>query len=113
MKSTSRLEVVLTDEQIEALDGRVDEFRAASYKVREKIARAFFRSFKSAYPQGVQFDDTALATVRTASAASCISHTFLAYSPAPVWEHQTGSEGICSENPKSDGWRKVRTPFTH
>ena len=37
-ESISGLEVALTDEQINALNEHVDEFRAADYEAREEIA---------------------------------------------------------------------------
>jgi hypothetical protein len=94
---------VLTDEQISALDGRVDEFRAASYRFRERIARDFFRSFKNACPQGVKFDEVTVETVRAPSAALGYSYTILAYSPASLWQNQTGNEQTCFQTSKSDG----------
>ena len=85
---------MLTDEQISALDGRVDEFRAADYELREGIVREFLDSFRNACPQGVEFNDVAVRTVRAPSATlgcSQTSHIFLAYSPAPLWQNQTGN----------------------
>jgi hypothetical protein len=85
---------VLTDEQISALDGRVNEFRAANYEVREEIVREFLDSFKNACPQGVEFNEVAMKTVHAPSATlgcSQTSHIFLAYSPGPLWQNQTGN----------------------
>ena len=55
--------MAFTDEQINVLDGRLDEFKAADYESREKIAQDFLGSFKSTCPQGVVFDETTMATV--------------------------------------------------
>jgi hypothetical protein len=85
------------------LDGWVDKFRAASYKFRERIVLDFYNSFKSTCPKGIKFDELAIETVRTPSAALGFSHTFLAYSPAHVWESQTGNKEIGSPGPKLDG----------
>jgi len=95
--------VVLTDEQISALDGQVDEFRAAGYRFRERIARDFLHSFKNAYPQGIKFDEVTIETVCAPSAALGYSYTLLAYSPASLWQNQTGNEQTCSQTSKLDG----------
>jgi hypothetical protein len=91
------------DEQISALNERVDDFRAAGYKVREKIVRDFLGSFKKALPRGAKFDEVIVRTVSALSATLISSHTFLAYSPSPLWQDQTGSKKIRSPNPMSDG----------
>lgn len=105
--------MALTDEQIIALNERVDEFRAADYPIRDKIVRAFVRSFEKACPRDIVFDDTTVATVRALSATLGCSHIFVAYSPASLWNNETANEGIGSQNPKSDSGRKVRALFTH
>ncbi|KAF8489707.1 hypothetical protein F5888DRAFT_1638454 [Russula emetica] len=56
------LEAALTNEQISMLNGRVNKFKAADYKVREEITKDFLGSFKSACPQGVKFDDVTIGT---------------------------------------------------
>jgi hypothetical protein len=56
-------EVTLTDEQISALDERIDEFRAADHEVRDQIAREFVRKFRGASQNG-KFDIMGMTTVR-------------------------------------------------
>ncbi|KAF8486612.1 hypothetical protein F5888DRAFT_1640084 [Russula emetica] len=63
MQSISSLEAVLTDEQISTLNGHVNEFEAADYKVREEITEDFLGSFKSACPKGVKFDEVTIGTL--------------------------------------------------
>jgi hypothetical protein len=74
----------LTDGQISLLNGHVDEFRAADYEVREEIVEECLGSFKSACPQGVNFDAVTIKTVRAPSATLGYSKIFVAYSPTPV-----------------------------
>jgi len=95
--------VVLTDEQISALNGHVEEFLAAKYEEQEEIVQDFLGSFKNACPQGIEFDEVAVVTVRALSAILGCSQLFLAYSPAPLCQNQTGKEEICSKNSKSAG----------
>ena len=95
--------MALTDLQIATLDERVDEFLAADYDLRERIARDSLRSFKYACPQGVKFDDMSVETVRAPSAALGCSHMFLAHSPAPLWKNKTGNREVCSQDPKPAG----------
>jgi len=77
------------------------------------MVQGFLGSFKRACPQGIKFDAITVKTICTSLAILGCSQIFLAYSPAPLWQCQTGNEEICSEKSKSDGWRKVRIPFTH
>jgi hypothetical protein len=93
----------LTDEQINALNEHVDEFRAANYEAREEIARDFLGSFKSIHPRGATFDVVAVKTVRVLSAILGCSQIFLAHSPAPLRQNQTANKEINPPNPKSDG----------
>jgi hypothetical protein len=95
--------VALTDEQVSALDARVEEFRAADYEDREKIIIDLLNSFKSTSPRGVKFDRAGLRTVRAQSATLGCSNTFLAYSPAPLRQGQTSAEGIRTQRPKPGG----------
>ena len=95
--------MALTDEQISAINGRVDEFRVADYKSREKIIRDFCSSFNDTLPQGVNFDKVVVNTVCAPSATLDCSQIFLAYSPVLVWKNQADDKEICSQIPKSDG----------
>jgi hypothetical protein len=95
--------VALTDKQVSALDVHVEEFRAADYEDWEKIIIDLLNSFKSTSPQGVKFDRASLRTVHAQSATLGCSHTFLAYSPAPLWQGQTSAEGIRTQHPKLGG----------
>jgi hypothetical protein len=70
------LEEALTEEQICALNGRIGEFEASNYEVREKIVKDFLRRFQRANPKGVEFDDSVTITVRALSAGLICSHTF-------------------------------------
>jgi hypothetical protein len=72
----------LTDEQISALNERVDEFRAADGKAKDYIVGGILREFKSACPRGNKFDPKAVENVRTPSEELRHTQTFLAYSPA-------------------------------
>lgn len=47
-----------------ALDGRLDEFRAAAYDVREKIVEDSLGSFRRALNKGSKFDEVTIRTVR-------------------------------------------------
>jgi len=58
----------LSDEQISALDSRVDEFRASNEHFREAIAEGFLGSFKSACPGDVDFEELTVKTVCAPSA---------------------------------------------
>lgn len=95
-ESISSIGTALNYEQIGTLDSSVDEFRAADHGTRELIVRDFLLSFKSTW-QGDNFEKVVVETVRTSSAALDCSHTFLAYSPAPVWPNRKGPR---SYNPK-------------
>ena len=95
--------MVLTDKQISVLDGQVDEFQAAGYRFRERIARDFLHSFKNACPQGVKFDEVTIETVCAPLAALGYSYTLLAYLPASLWQNQTSNEQTHSQTSKSDG----------
>jgi len=95
--------VALTDKQISALDVCIDEFGAADYESREEMVQGFLGSFKRACPQGIKFDAITVKTICTSLAILGCSQIFLAYSPAPLWQCQTGNEEICSEKLKSDG----------
>jgi hypothetical protein len=100
--------VTLTEEQIGALNERVDEFTAADYDERDGILRQCYLKFKSTWPHGVQLDKMSLKTVCATSVTLDFSHTFfLAHSPASLWKDKT----LCSRNAKQDGYRKVRTPL--
>ena len=55
--------MTLTDEQISALDERIDEFRAAGHEVRDQIVREFVRKFRGA-GQNRKFDIMDMTTVR-------------------------------------------------
>jgi hypothetical protein len=102
--SASSLEVALTNNQIDALNGRLDEFKAGDYEIREKIVQDFLGSFKRACNQGIVFDETTVRTVRAPSAVLGHSYAFSAYSAAPLWQNnQTGNKEINPPNPKSDG----------
>ncbi len=107
----------MTDEQISALNERIDDFKAAGYKVRNKMVLDILRSFKDAHPLGTDFDGLAVGTVSALSAALGCSHRFLARSPAPLRRQQdqtqTGNQKISSPNPKSESYRIVRTSFNH
>ena|SRR5260221_12732535 len=60
----SRLEVVLREDQISAIGERVDDFRAAGYKGREKIVREYFEDFKKTWPQDFEeFGELTMGTV--------------------------------------------------
>jgi hypothetical protein len=85
--SASSLEVALTNNQIDALNGCLDEFKAGDYEIREKFVRDFLGSFKRACTQGVVFDETTVRTVRAPSALLSHSYAFLAYSAAPLWQN--------------------------
>jgi hypothetical protein len=74
----------------------------AEYEAREKIIQDFLGSFKRARRRGVRFKKIVVETVSAPSAISGFSHTFLAYSPAPLWQNQTGNEEIHPPNPVSD-----------
>ena len=95
--------MVLTDEQISVLDGQVDEFQAASYRFRERIAQDFLQSFKNTCPQGIKFNEVTVETMCAPLAALGYSYTLLAYSPASLWQNQTSNEQTCSQTSKSDG----------
>jgi hypothetical protein len=110
----SSLELALTNEQISALDGHIEKFRAASYEARENIVQDMLHSFKRTWPQGIKNfskDEADIKTVRVSFATLGCSHIFLAYSPAPLWKIKTGDEEFRPQSPKSDGRRKVRIPF--
>jgi hypothetical protein len=66
----SSKDATLTDEQINALNGRLDEFCAADHITRERITQEFCGSFRSAWPQGERkkFDETLVITVRAPTA---------------------------------------------
>ena len=57
------MEVTLTDEQISALDERIDEFRDADHEVRDQIAQEFVHKFRSSSQNGT-FDIIGMTTVR-------------------------------------------------
>jgi len=98
--------VTLTDEQIIALDEYIDEFRAADYQTREEIVQELFDSFKRerACPRGAKkFDDVIVKTVRALFVTLGCSQPFLAYSPAPLWEKDTGDKSIRFKYPYSGG----------
>ena len=99
----SSLEAALTEEQVGALDARLEEFRAASYEDREKIIIGLLGSFKSTCPRRVKFDDTGLKTVCPQLVTLGRSHTFLAYSPAHLQQGQTSAERIRTQRPKPGG----------
>lgn len=56
--------MTLTDEQISALDKRIDEFRAADNEVRDQIVGEFVRKFRGARQNG-KFDVLGMTTVRS------------------------------------------------
>ncbi len=95
--------MALTDKQISALDACIDEFGAADYESWEEMVQGFLGSFKRACPQGIKFDAITMKTICASLATLGCSQIFLAYSPAPLWQCQTGNEEICSEKSKSDG----------
>lgn len=95
--------MALTDEQINALNVRLEEFRAADYEDREQIVEDLLGSFKGACPQGVEFERTTLRTVRIQSKVFDCSHTFLAYSAVPLWQGQPSTHGIRIQHPKPGG----------
>ena len=98
--------MTLTDEQIIALDEHIDEFRAADYQTREEIVQELFDSFKRerACPRGAKkFDDVIVKTVRALFVTLGCSQPFLAYSPAPLWEKDTGDKSIHFKYPYSGG----------
>ena len=77
--------MTLRDEQIRALNERMDEFRNANYKGRKNIEREAFASFRETWPQDAK--DIGQADMRTVSApfpTLSRSHILLAYSPAPL-----------------------------
>ena len=55
--------MTLTDEQISALDERIDEFRDADGEVRDQITRDFVRKFRGTGQNGT-FDIMDMTTVR-------------------------------------------------
>jgi len=97
----------LTDEQIGMLNERVDDFWAASYKVREKFVHYFLGRFRKACPPRTESNQLIIATVCTPPITLNCTYKFLAYSAAPLWAGQTGNEEICCQSPKSDGQWKV------
>jgi hypothetical protein len=108
--------LLLMDEQISALNERIDDFLAAGPKVRDEIIGDFIRSFENAHPPDADdFDGFAVEIVSALSATLGCSHRFLAHSPAPLrrQEDQTGNQKISSPNPKSESYRIVRTSFNH
>ena len=102
--SASSLEVALTNNQIDALNGCLNKFKAGDYEIREKFVQDFLGSFKRACTQGVIFDETTVRTVRAPSAVLDHSYAFLAYSAAPLWQNnQTSNKEIDPPNLKLDG----------
>ena len=55
--------MTLTDEQISALDERIDEFRDADDEVRDRITQDFVRKFRGTSQNGT-FDIMDMTTVR-------------------------------------------------
>ena len=103
---------MLTDEQISALNERVDAFQAANGKAQDYIIGGLLRDFKRACPPGDEFDPRVVENVRTPSVALSHSQTFLAYSPAHFPPNQAGTNRIRFRN-QSASWRKVCTLFTN
>ena len=77
------MEVTLTSEQIGALDRRLDEFRAADYRAKEKIVNGFVRSFKGTLSDK-EFNVLAVKTVCASFSTLGYSQIFPAYSAAPL-----------------------------
>ena len=109
------LGVSLSEDQIGALDECVDNFRDAKYKGREEIVQDFLHDFVDNWPEDTEDIEDFNLKVKTVcvpfSTLGC-SHTFLAYSPAPLRQIKTTDRHAHSKKPTSNGRRKVRMPFT-
>jgi len=56
------VEVTLTGEEINELDGCIDEFQAANYRGRERIVKRFLLSFMGDLTEE-EYDDVTMRTV--------------------------------------------------
>lgn len=95
--------MVLSDEQIDALDDGIDDFRVATYDEREGIVADFLESFEETWSQDEEFDECAVQTVRVPFTTLSPSHTFVAYSPASLRQDNVDRERTDSPNTNSDG----------
>ena len=68
--------MALNSEQVSALDGHVDEFRAAGYQAQERIIQNSLGSFEKACPLGTAFKKKEVEIVHSLSAALDFSQTF-------------------------------------
>jgi len=100
------MEVMLTGEQITALDRCIQEFQAANYQVQEKIVNHFIRSFQGNLSDN-NFDALGTQTVYVPFSTLGCSQMFPGYLLVPLCKNQTGGKKICSSNQQSDGQRKV------
>ena len=76
---------MLRDEQISALNERIDEFRTANYKGQKNIEREAFASFRETWPQDAEdIGQSNMRTVSTPFLTLSCSHILLAYSAAPL-----------------------------
>lgn len=95
------LGVSLSEDQIGALDECVDNFRDAKYKGREEIVQDFLHDFVDNWPEDTEDIEDFNLKVKTVcvpfSTLGC-SHTFLAYSPAPLWKSKASNQEIWQKN---------------